>query len=354
MTHYEERLEADLNEIKDRVRGVADAVAAALAAAEHALLSRDRSVAARTILGDHPINRETREIDRLCHAFVARHLPSAGHLRFVSSVLRIDVELERIGDYAVSICREAVQLSQPLTETIAGDLKLMAEQGRTMFSQSVQAFIDDNTELARGTKGMADQTKVFTQKVWRDLLAEGESGSRPIADLFAVLLVLNRLERITAQAKNICEETIFAGTGQTKEPKVYSVLFLDESNSLWSQMAEVIARKTFPGSGRYSSAGRDPASHIEEATLTFLRNQGLDFEGLQPKALDQLQDDLASFDVIVGVGCDPFEILELVPFHSTATQWERPAGDSDLQEGSKALGLMIRELMETLRGTSAD
>ena len=69
----------------------------------HALLTRDRELAAEVILGDLPINREVRAIDALCHAFVARHLPSAGHLRFVSSVLRLNVELERIGDYAVTI-----------------------------------------------------------------------------------------------------------------------------------------------------------------------------------------------------------------------------------------------------------
>ena len=54
-----------------------------------ALLTLDRDLAYATVLGDKPINREIRELDRLCHAFVARHLPSAGHLRFVSSVLRL-------------------------------------------------------------------------------------------------------------------------------------------------------------------------------------------------------------------------------------------------------------------------
>ena len=65
------------------------------------------------VLGDLVVNRRVRKLDSKCHAFVARHLPSAGHLRFVSSVLRLSIALERVGDYAVIIARELAQLESP-------------------------------------------------------------------------------------------------------------------------------------------------------------------------------------------------------------------------------------------------
>ena len=95
MTHYEERLEADLTTLRSLVAEVSDDVEKALENAVHAVLNLNRPLAYRTVLGDLPINRKVRNIDRLCHAFVARHLPSAGHLRYVSAVLRLAVSIER-------------------------------------------------------------------------------------------------------------------------------------------------------------------------------------------------------------------------------------------------------------------
>ena len=123
MSHYERRLEKDLKQIRKGVRNLAKQVGTALKNAIDALLSGDEDKAYSTVLGDTRINRVSREIDRLCHAFIARHLPSAGHLRLISSVLRSNIALERIGDYAVNISRESRQLSHPpdTNQTALGD-----------------------------------------------------------------------------------------------------------------------------------------------------------------------------------------------------------------------------------------
>ena len=118
MTHYEERLEQDLAAIRERVRDITQRVDVALAHATKALITGDRGLANETILGDLVINRRVRKLDGRCHAFVARHLPSAGHLRFVSAVMRLSIALERIGDYAVVIARELGQLDQEPSETL--------------------------------------------------------------------------------------------------------------------------------------------------------------------------------------------------------------------------------------------
>ena len=88
MSHYEERLEQDLGKIREQIAAMAGKVEEGLKNAVRALQTGDCKLASTVILADHPINRSMREIDRLCHAFIAVHLPSAGHLRLLSSAVR--------------------------------------------------------------------------------------------------------------------------------------------------------------------------------------------------------------------------------------------------------------------------
>jgi phosphate transport system protein len=362
MSHYEERLEQDLSAIRRRVSAVADRIQKALGNAVHAVLKGDRELANKTILGDLAINREIRDIDRICHAFVARHLPSAGHLRFVSSVLRLDVELERVGDYAVAIAREMFQLSAPPSGSVASDIELIANQAGRILDQAIQAFNEGNPDLARGTKGMADQVETTFRKVFEDLLLEGESKARPIKDLFALLVIVNRLGRVSDQAKNICEDTIFAVTGETKAAKIYQILFIDEKNNGLSQLAEAYARKAFPESGEYASAGWNPARQMDPTLEVFLARNSLDGADRQPKPLDLTLDELARYHVIVSLEGDARPHLAEVPFHTLVLEWDVgtvPAGlDTEratalLEESYKNLTFQIQELIEALRGQGA-
>jgi len=352
MAHYEQRLEKDLGTIRAKVTAIAGGVDQALRAAVHAALNHDRDLAARVILGDLPINRATREVDRLCHAFVARHLPSAGHLRYISAVLRLMVGLERIGDYAVTVARETVQLSQAPPPTVARDIDLLADHSIRLLTQAMKAFDERNAELARGAKGVASQAKSTFQKVFLDLLEEGEKGTRPVKDLFALLIVLNRIERVSDQAKNICEETIFAATGETKQPKVYRVLFVDAHNDRASLIAEAIARKAFPESGKYLSAGWEPARSIDGQTAEFLEQHGHDPRGIEPSPLPTSPGGLEDFHVIVGLEQGLFDRVGEVPFHTVVLRW--PVADAgDLEALYKDLSARVRDLMETLRGEGA-
>ena len=82
--HLEQRLENDLQNIRSRVLEQAKQVQTGVNEAVHALQTGNKKLAYATILNDHPINRTMREIDRLCHKFIAVHLPSGAHLRLLS------------------------------------------------------------------------------------------------------------------------------------------------------------------------------------------------------------------------------------------------------------------------------
>ncbi|NHZ73429.1 MAG: phosphate signaling complex protein PhoU [Nitrospirae bacterium] len=362
MSYYEERMEQDLSTLRNRVSAVAARIQEALRNSVHATLTGDRVLANRVILGDLAINREIRDIDRICHAFVARHLPSAGHLRFVSSVLRLNVELERVGDYGVAIAREMLQLSTPPSGSIASDIQLIANQAGRVLEEAIHAFNEGNPDLARGAKAMAPQVDATFRKIFEDLLLEGESKARPIKDLFALLVILNRLGRVSDQAKNICEDTIFAATGETKAEKVYRILFIDGKNSSLSQLAEAYARKAFPDSGEYTSAGWRPASQVDPTLEVFLEKNRLDGAERRPKPLDLTVDELGRYHVIVSLEGDARPHLPAVPFHTLLLDWDVgaiPEGlDTErttalLEESYKNLTFEIRELMEALRGGGA-
>lgn len=363
MSHYEQRLENDLEEIRQHLAEVGESVEEAFHQAVHAVLIGDLAIASRIVLGDLPINRHVRRIDKLCHAFVAMHLPSAGHLRFVSSALRLNIALERIGDYAVTIAREQVQLSSKPPESFAGDLELIAEQAQLMLRQALEAFNTSNADLARGTKPMGAQIEGTFQKVFDDLVEEGERGGQAVRDLFALLTIINRIGRVADQSKNICEETLFAATGETKEPKVYSILFLDAKDDSLTQLAAAFGRRAFPNSAVFSSAGWTAGAELDPRAMNVAERNGLYLGDSAPSSLDSLRDQIDDTHVVVGLEGDVRRHLGKIPFHTVLLEWATPYPDpggdqqrfeAGLEHGLQGLSVEIRQLIETLRGEGAD
>ncbi len=295
MNHYEQRLEHDEQDIRERTETVAALVKEALKNAVHALLTGNRTLANLTVLGDGEINREVRAIDRDCHHFIVRHLPSAGHLRMMSATIRSVIALERIGDYAVSIGRVAARLSAPPEQRLAAAVGAMAEESGEMLERAIQALLERNVEQAKAIMVMADQVERLRVGALDDLTAA--QGQLPIADLFAMFVVFSMLERVSDQAKNLCEEAVFEATGQTKEKKVYRILFLDRENTGLAPMAEAIARANFPASGEYESAALTPAPEFDPEMVAFMSSRGIDLAGMAPRQYDKVPLELADYHI---------------------------------------------------------
>ena len=361
MSHYEERLERDLRKIRDDVAKMALHVMEGLHNATHAVLTGDHKLAARTILADHPINRAMRDIDRLCHAFIALHLPSAGHLRLLSAVIRVNIALERIGDYAVIIARVSEQLAAPPQGQIAVEMERFGNEAQRMLKQAVTAFNELNADVARATMVMERDMEYDLDAIYAELMSNREPGK--IKDLLAVFILFTHLKRVADQAKNLCEETVFAVTGQTKAPKVYNILFVDEHNCCLSPMAEAIARKSFPESGHYSSAGSKPSATLNPAMVRFMGEHGVDLAGVTPRELKDLTHyELAEKHVIVSLQGPVRNFVPELPFHTTGVEWEMgPVADDTLQNLStedmetiyRQIAAQVSDLMELLRGKDA-
>jgi phosphate transport system protein len=358
MSHLEERLEHDLNEIRDHIAKMGTSVEQALDGAFRALHNADDKLAFTTILSDLPINRLMRKIDHLCHAFIAVHLPSAGHLRYISSVIRANIILERIGDYAVTIAREAVQLGQAPQAGMLTQIEKISGEAISILSESISAFNSSNAERARDSIAMAGTLEREMDGVYAELLDGAEHGGDEARDIMIYLIIFSQLKRVADQAKNLAEQTVFVETGEEKQPKVYRILFLDEDNSCLGPMAELIASTIFPDIGQYTSAGHHPADSLNPDMVAFMQDRGFSLSAMAPRQLDTSRESLAHYHVIVGLHKKVLKTVVKIPFRTSALNWKdvdvpTSADPGEWENLHKTLALHIRELLTLLRGDEA-
>lgn len=353
MSHYEERLANDLDRINSSVRNLAALVERALKDAMHALLDGDTQLANFTVLRDNRINRASREIDRLCHAFIARHLPGAGHLRLISAVIRLNVALERVGDYGVTISRESLQLSSPPAGRLARELDRVADESQRILHQAIEVFDTRNADAAAATIPMSENIENMMDDIYAELI--GADTARSPREIVAAFVVFSLLKRISDQAKNICEQTLFAVAGHTKKTKKFNILFVDGGNNERSLMAQGIARKSYPEVASYSSAAREPVGDVSTGLMDFLDSCGIDTQQLSVDRVRTGQHELQEFDIIVSLEGPVSDHIDEIPFHTSAIAWEvgsalTEAGSDSYEDLYRYLKQQVDELLDVLTG----
>ena len=350
MSHFEERMEADLKIIRDRLWKIGEDVEAALHSAKKVMILRDSELAYQTVLGDYPINRDSRECDRFCHIFIARHLPPAGPLREMAATSRVNVALERIGDYAVTISREALQVSSPIASQLTRDIDAMFDESISILSDARKSFRDGNAESAIALMAVANRVQNRMDGVYEILFAEDDHMDG--ASMMATFVVFNLLKRIVDQAKNICDQTVYAVKGIAKIPKTYRLLFLDKPGSGLAQLATAIGRKNFPESGFFMPATAGKPELLAQELQEFLVERALPDENLVTEQLEVSEHDLDDFTVIVSLNGKYEDHISKVPFHTTALNWVLPEGN-DLKQNYRVLHEEIQQLMTLMAGDEA-
>lgn len=349
MSHYEERLEKDVKKLHKRLGKLSKGVQEALTNAVQCVLTLNHDLASETILGDLPINRRFRKLDHRCHVFIARHLPSARHLRFVSGVMRVITMLERIGDYAETISRASLQLTEPPPPRIAQDMEMMYRHVSKNLDQAMQAFHDGDVNLARGTLASARNYLPTFDQVFQDLVKEGNEETRPTIELFSLLAIFNRLERVLHHSKNICEQTLFVVSGEQKHRKRFDILFMDQTNSGASQLAEHYARKAYPESGTFHSACWGEPSELDSAFVAFAHEKGIDMSDADSTSFAEIKLRIPDFDIVIDLSGDAGKYITRVPFHTTLLTWKLE-NRKDPAEVYKQLVPRLHELIACIRG----
>lgn len=291
-THLEESLERDIERIRQNVREMAALAERALKDSVKALVEKDRKLAYAVILRDQYVDSKEKEIDRLCLEFLIKQQPVAGTLRFVYSTIRINLELERVGDYAESIARQVLRLyAQPTTAEVPtqGILELAGLSIPT-FHDATEAFVRQDPELAKKTIAVEPTVDILFSKLSADLFKLFHEGKLPFEIMEPLMNMGRRLERVSDQARNISMEVLYMCTGEYAKhsgAETFRVLFVDEHNSCLSQMAEAIARSLDQPKFIFYSAGLEPRP-VDPTTLQFMKEKGFDLSRTTPKALFQV------------------------------------------------------------------
>jgi phosphate transport system protein len=351
MSLLEKRLENDLTEIRNRLADQAGTVEVAVNNALQALQTGNKTLAYQTVLNDYPINRNMRRIDRLCHRFIAVHLPSGAHLRLLSAAIRVNIELERIGDYAVTISREALQLSSPPTHALGRELDRIASETMLMLRQAIKSFNELNEELARSTKLMSGSMEYNLDTIYNEIAESSQV--KDIKDTIALFVIFTQLKRVADQAKNLCEDAMFAASGSEKPPKEHNILFVDQDNALGSQLAEAIAANNHPDAGHYRSAGAAAADSLNPDLVSFMKERGVNMDNSTPTAFSDLTPhEIADQHVIVDLAGVLGSLLPEIPFHTSVLEWDIAAegGQGDIDTMYRTLALNIKDLIDLMHG----
>ncbi|MBT8053035.1 MAG: hypothetical protein HKO99_04330, partial [Xanthomonadales bacterium] len=312
----------------------------ALRSAKTTLIIRDQKLANEVVLGDHPINRDSRQCDRLCHTFIARYLPGAGALREMASTIRVNVILERIGDYAVTICRESLQLDAPLPEKFSARIDSLADDSIDILSGARSAFREGNAERAIALMDAVKRMEGRMDGFYEELFAEDDR--MDATTMMVIFAVFNIFKRVGDQAKNICDQTVFAVHGVKKLPKTYRILFLDQPGCSTAQLATAIGRKNFQETAQFSTAIPGVQEAASPQLMEFLNETGLPDEDLQSERLEALEHDLSDYIVVISVNGPVSGYVQKVPFHTSFLDWTLPEG--------MTLADQYRELRDRISG----
>jgi len=205
----------ELKYLNEKLLEMARLAEEAISLAVKALVDRDAKLAEQVIQADEAINSLEIEIDELCLKLLALQQPLAIDLRFIASALKINNDLERIGDQAVNIAERTLDLlKQPLLKPLI-DIPRMATLAQKMVKDSLDAFVNRDTNLARDVCERDDRVDDLNDQIFRELLTYMMQDPKTIPRAVDLILVGRHLERIADLATNISEDVVYLVNGQT-------------------------------------------------------------------------------------------------------------------------------------------
>jgi phosphate transport system protein len=201
--------EAELQGLRNQLLTMGGLVEDRVHRAVHSLVNRREDEAHRIIAGDKEINDLQMEIDDRCLKLLALQTPLAVDLRLITSAMKINADLERMGDQAVNIAENVlVLLPQPPLKPLM-DIPRMAEIAERMIRDALDAFVKRDAELARDVLRRDDEVDALKDQLFRELLTYMMADPGTIQRALALVLISRNLERIADHATNIAEDVIF-------------------------------------------------------------------------------------------------------------------------------------------------
>jgi len=203
----------ELEELNQALLGMGALVESSIHCSVQALVNRDERMARRVIEDEVRINQMELDIDARVTRLLALNQPVAGDLRLLIIALKINTDLERMGDLAVNIAERAISLAKvPLVKPLI-DTPRMASLVEDMLHSSLDAFVKRDADLAEKVLPADDEVDSIRDNIYSELLEVMQSNPSVVPSAIHLMFVARNLERIADHTTNIAEDVIFLVRG---------------------------------------------------------------------------------------------------------------------------------------------
>lgn len=204
----------ELKDLKNRILRMGGTVEDLIVRSIEALRNRDRSLVAEALKIEDEIDAEEVQIEEDCLKLIALYQPVAGDLRFIAAVLKINSELERMGDLAVHIAERARDLSGGGEWHVPTDLRRMSTDVQRMVRNSLESLVNHDSELAVHVMRADDEVDEHHSRMFDLVSRELQQNPQDVGRLLQLLSVSRHLERIADSATNIAEDVYYLVEGE--------------------------------------------------------------------------------------------------------------------------------------------
>jgi phosphate transport system protein len=213
-THTDRSYEAELKALRDRLLAMGGLVERAIGASVRAIVERDLDLADQVKTRDREINRMEVEIDGACRRILALRQPAASDLRFITTALKIVVDLERMGDLAVNVAERALDLGQAAPLGPLHDLARIAELAEAQLKKALDAFVTGDVAKAEAVMGADETVDALYLKIFNDMVLLMMEDPKNIRRATSVMFAAKHLERFADHAVNVGEMVVFMVRGK--------------------------------------------------------------------------------------------------------------------------------------------
>jgi len=204
----------ELEKIKKKILSLGAMVEENVRMAIKAIEEFDGEISQKIIASDHEIDEMEVEVEEECLKIIALHQPVAVDLRFLVAVIKINNDLERIGDQAVNIAQRVKTITKKEGSDFIFDYSVMAEKAETMLKMSLDAMVNMDDELALKVLVLDDEVDAKKEEAYRLIKTAISQHPDKVSYLINLLLISRHLERLADHATNIAEEVIYMIEGE--------------------------------------------------------------------------------------------------------------------------------------------
>lgn len=209
MTQDTRHFVEELDELKQRLLVMGGLAEDRVRAAMQALVDRDATAMARVVHGDEAINQLHLEIDDRCFKLLALYQPMAVDLRTIVAAVKINSDLERVGDLAVNVAQAAERYVRHAPVKPLIDIPRMGVMAQRMLNDALNAFVSKDVSAARRILAQDDELDGLKNQIFRELLTYMLGDTRTIEPGIDLILISRHLERVGDHATNVAEDVIF-------------------------------------------------------------------------------------------------------------------------------------------------